>query len=82
MIDYATPADRLGTSLEAKRAQAIAYLRSRGKYIADQGCTFVPTPAAHTDVQATMVNAMQSSINDDIARFCAGLPTFLRRQAA
>lgn len=37
---------------EAKRAEAIEYLRSRNKYLLD-GCKFVPTPAANTDVKTT-----------------------------
>jgi hypothetical protein len=34
-------------------AKAVAYLRSRGKYIMDKSCTFKPTGAAATDVRAT-----------------------------
>jgi len=37
-----------------KRDEAIAYLRSRKKYIIDPGCKFVPTNAAHTDVAETV----------------------------
>jgi hypothetical protein len=33
--------------------KAIAYLRSRNKYIMDKSCTFKPTSAAATDVRAT-----------------------------
>ena len=57
MIDYATPADRLGTSIESKRTAAIAYLRDRGIYILDNDCKFVPTNAANTDVKRTIVQA-------------------------
>ena len=39
---------------EDKRDVAIAYLRSRNKYILDPGCKFVPTNAAHTDVAETV----------------------------
>lgn len=82
MIDYATPADRLGTSLAAKRAAAIAYLRSRGKYIVDPECNWRPTSAAATDVQRTMINAMAETINQDCMRFAMGVPSLLRKQAA
>ena len=37
---------------EVKRAEAIEYLRSRGKYLLD-GCKWVPAPAANTDVKLT-----------------------------
>jgi hypothetical protein len=57
MIDHATPADRLGTSIGAKRAAAIAYLRGRGKRIIDAGCNWTPTNAANTDVKRTIVQA-------------------------
>jgi hypothetical protein len=39
---------------EQKLANAIQYLRSRGKYIADMACKFKPTSSTHTDVAATM----------------------------
>jgi hypothetical protein len=39
---------------EQKLANAIQYLRSRGKYIADMTCTFKPTSAVKTDIAATM----------------------------
>jgi hypothetical protein len=79
LIDYCTPADRLGTSLAVKRAAAIAYLRSRGKYIADLGCNFVPTNAANTDVKATMWAADVEACMD---RINLGVPSLMRRQAA
>jgi hypothetical protein len=81
-LDHATPADRLGTSLACKRASAIAYLRSRGKYIADQDCNWRPTPAKATDVQRTMVEAMAETINADCVRLAMGVPSLLRRQVA
>jgi hypothetical protein len=37
-----------------KLNDAVAYLRSRKKYIVDSGCKFVPTSAAHTDVAETV----------------------------
>jgi len=80
-LDHATAADRLGTSLEAKRAAAIAYLRSRGKYILDANCNFVPTNAAKTDVKRTMVNAKAESIAQEGGRFMLGVPSLLRPQA-
>ena len=80
MTDYMTPADRLGTSLQAKRAQAIAYLRSRGKYIVDADCNWRPTKPEATDVQRTIVNAMAETINADCVRL--GVSSLLRRQAA
>lgn len=33
---------------------AVAYLRSRNKYILDPGCTFVPTKPVQTDVAETI----------------------------
>lgn len=68
MIDYVTPADRIGTSLAAKRAAAIAYLRSRGKYIGDADCNFVPTNAAKTDVKRTMVQATVETITAECSK--------------
>jgi hypothetical protein len=38
---------------KAKLKLAIAYLRSRGKYLLD-GCTWVPTSSGNTNVAATM----------------------------
>jgi hypothetical protein len=81
-IDYITPQDRLGTSLAAKRAAAIAYLRSRGKYIVDADCNWRPTNAANTNVQRTIVNAMAETINQNCLRMAMGVPSLLRRQAA
>ena len=37
-----------------KLNEAVAYLRSRKKYIVDPGCKFIPTNAAHTDVAETI----------------------------
>jgi hypothetical protein len=44
---------------EEKVAAAIAYLRSRGKYLLD-GCTWVPTPAGQTDVRQTIAQYRES----------------------
>jgi hypothetical protein len=71
MIDYVTPADRIGTSLAAKRAAAIAYLRSRNKYIVDEGCNFRPTRSTHTDVRRTMVQATVETITAECAQRAA-----------
>ena len=38
---------------EEKVTAAIAYLRSRDKYLLD-GCAWVPTPAEKTDVRQTI----------------------------
>ena len=40
---------------EEKVKAAIAYLRSRDKYLLD-GCKWVPTPADKTDVKKTMAD--------------------------
>jgi hypothetical protein len=71
MIDYATPADRIGTSLAAKRAAAISYLRSRGKYIIDESCNFRPTRSTHTDVRRTMVQATVETITAECSKRAA-----------
>lgn len=39
---------------QEKLDAAIAYLRSRKKYIVDCGCKFVPTNASHTNVAETV----------------------------
>lgn len=39
--------------MNEKLEAAIAYLRSRKKYIVDRGCKFRPTSASHTDVTKT-----------------------------
>jgi hypothetical protein len=70
-LDHATRADRLGTSLEAKRAAAIAYLRSRGKYVFDRDCEFKPTRSTHTDVRRTFVQAQVEIITAECARAAA-----------
>ena len=59
MTDYVTPDQRLAaaTSLEAKRAASIAHLRSIGRYLLDQDCTWRPRPACQTDVRQTWAEA-------------------------
>ena len=71
MIDYVTPADRIGTSLAAKRAAAIAYLRSRGKYILDESCNFRPTRSTHTDVRPTLGQATVETITAECSKRAA-----------
>jgi hypothetical protein len=63
MIDYCTPADRLGTSLAAKRFSAIAYLRARGKYLLDENCNWRPTCAKATDIRQTIREASGMQFN-------------------
>jgi hypothetical protein len=75
MIDYATPADRLGTSLAAKRAAAVAYLRSRGKCILDHDCNWTPTSAANTDVRRTMVQVRVEIITAECVNRAAAWQT-------
>ena len=41
-------------AMNEKLVKAIDYLRSRGKYITDVGCKFVPTDATHTDIAKTV----------------------------
>jgi hypothetical protein len=74
-IDYITPADRLGTSLAAKRARANAYLDDRHISVLRHG--FTPTPAHATDIVSTIVRACPDWIKAD-----RDTPVFLRRQAA
>lgn len=45
---------------ETQRTKAIAYLRSRGKYIIDHDCAFKPTCAAATDVRRTWREALSN----------------------
>lgn len=80
LIDYVTPADRLGTSLEAKRARANAYLDERKISVLRHG--FTPTKACNTDVKRTMVLASSEQITQACTRYVDGIPMFLRRQAS
>jgi len=77
--DHYTRSDRLGTSLAAKRASAIAYLRSRGKYIIDLDCNWRPTPAKATDIRKTISDLQSESAAD---RIVLGLPALMKRQVA
>ena len=79
-LDHATSADRLGTSLDAKRARAVGYLRARGKYLLDPGTQWRPTPAVDTDVSATMARALQADMLVMLSP--ENLPALMRRQAA
>ena len=80
LIDYVSPAERLGITLEAKRARANAYLNERGISVLRHG--FVPTKSVNTDVQATIVRAMREQISQNCARFALRVPSLLCRQAA
>jgi hypothetical protein len=40
--------------MNEKLEAAIAYLRSRNKYVVDQSCNFTPTKAVMTDVSETI----------------------------
>jgi hypothetical protein len=55
MIDHATPADRLGISIDAKRAAAWRYLNEHSLSVLRHG--FTPTKAGDTDVSRTMALA-------------------------
>ena len=44
---------------EEKVREAIAYLRSRDKYLLD-GCKWVPTPAEKTDVKKTIKDYLEA----------------------
>ncbi len=39
--------------MDIKLAAAIAYLRSKNKYLLDITCKFIPTKAVDTDIRAT-----------------------------
>jgi hypothetical protein len=41
---------------EQKLEEAIAYLRSRGKYVVDKTCAFRPTDSSATNVAQTVAN--------------------------
>jgi hypothetical protein len=45
---------------DEKVAAAIAYLRSRDKYLLD-GCVWVPTPAGKTDVRKTIADYREAT---------------------
>jgi len=47
-------------SNEEKVKDAIAYLRSRDKYLLD-GCKWVPTPAEQTDVKKTIAEYREAT---------------------
>ena len=57
MIDYVTPADRIGTSIAAKLARANAYLDANKLSVLRHG--FRPRPAVTTDVRATWARAQK-----------------------
>ena len=45
---------------DEKVREAIAYLRSRNKYLLD-GCDWVPTPAGQTDVKKTIAEYREAT---------------------
>jgi len=51
-----------------KLDEAIAYLRSRKKYIVDPGCKFTPTSAAHTDITKTVEAYRQEVLEEPSVR--------------
>ena len=53
---------------KAKLAKAIEYLRSRGKYLADQSCKWRPRSAAATDVRLTWEEYKASRLGVAIIR--------------
>lgn len=50
--------------LEAERAKAIEYLKSRRKYLGSLSCKFKPTSAANTDVAATFKHFIEERTNE------------------
>jgi len=51
-----------------KLEAAIAYLRSRKKYILDVGCKFKPTSPAHTDITKTVEAYRQEVLEEPPVR--------------
>jgi len=55
-----------------KLEAAIAYLRSRKKYILDVGCKFKPTSPAHTDITKTVEMYRQEVLEEPPVRLVKG----------
>ena len=55
-----------------KLEAAIAYLRSRKKYILDVGCKFKPTSPAHTDITKTVEMYRQEVFEEPPVRLVKG----------
>jgi hypothetical protein len=55
-----------------KLDEAIAYLRSRNKYIIDQGCNFIPTKAVQTDITKTVEAYRQEVLEEPSVRLVKG----------
>lgn len=55
-----------------KLEAAIAYLRSRKKYIFDVGCKFKPTSPAHTDITKTVEMYRQEVLEEPPVRLVKG----------
>jgi hypothetical protein len=83
-LDHITPAMRLAPHAEHRNCttleEANAYLDANQLSVLRHG--FVPTKACETDVRATMVRARSRQIQQECMRYAAGVPLFLRRQAA
>jgi hypothetical protein len=60
-LDHMTAADRIGTSLGAKRARAWAYLNENQLSVLKHG--FCPTRACDTDVTATWARRSRRAYN-------------------
>jgi len=55
-----------------KLDEAIAYLRSRKKYVVDPGCKFKPTSSAHTDITKTVEAYRQEVLEEPAVRLVRG----------
>jgi hypothetical protein len=55
-----------------KLEAAIAYLRSRKKYIIDPGCKFRPSSATHTDITKTIEMYRQEVLEEPAVRLIKG----------
>ena len=58
--------------MNEKLGAAIAYLRSRKKYILDPGCKFKPTSPAHTDITKTVEMYRQEVLEEPAVRLIKG----------
>lgn len=54
--------------MNEKLEAAIAYLRSRKKYLTDPGCKFKPTSSAHTDIMKTVETYRQEVLEEPPVR--------------
>jgi len=58
--------------MNEKLEAAIAYLRSRKKYIIDPGCKFRPSSATHTDITKTIETYRQEVLEEPPVRLVKG----------